>query len=167
MRSVGCMKRRSTRTCSICSKDGCRDAGCDGSGDAASEDGGSFWKVTLRRNDAALEAYREVLIDDARSSIAREGLERMLDDDNLRLRAAEVLEPSTLHGDLRALGDWASCLRRTWPMCRRIVRLRKVAELQLRSATAWCAQTLARAVQLAIRRAELPGCSISSDALTH
>ena len=58
----------------------------------------------LRRTDAALEAYREVLVDDARSQVAREGLERMLDDDSLRLRAAEVLEPIyTLLGDTRAL----------------------------------------------------------------
>jgi hypothetical protein len=74
-----------------------------------------------------------VLVDDARSQVAREGLERMLDDDSLRLRAAEVLEPIyTLLGDTRAL-ERLSELFATYlaDVHERIVRLRKVAELRI------------------------------------
>ena len=113
----------------------------------------------LRRNDAALEAYREVLIDDAHSQVAREGLERMLDDDSLRLRAAEVLEPIyALLGDTRAL-ERLSELFATYlaDVHERIVRLRKVAELRISlKEPKGALEALSRAVRLAVAEGELP-----------
>ena len=113
----------------------------------------------LRRNDAALESYREVLVDDAHNQVAREGLERMLDDDSLRLRAAEVLEPIyTLRNDTRAL-ERVSELFATYlaDVHERIGRLRKVAELRIALGEQKGAlEALSRAVRLAVTEGELP-----------
>ena len=114
----------------------------------------------LRRTDAALDAYREILAEEPQNAVARQGLERMLDDDSLRLRAAEVLEPIyVLTGDLQAqvrvcelfatyLGD----------VHERIARLKLVAELktQLEDLPA-ALDALARAARLSVAEAEIAG----------
>ena len=112
----------------------------------------------LRRTDAALDAYREVLLEEPHNAVAREGLERMLDDDSLRLRAAEVLEPIyTLRGDTRSL-EKISELFATYlvDVHERIARLKKVAELRVALAEPKGAlDALARAVRLAVAETEL------------
>jgi len=107
----------------------------------------------LRRSDAALDTYREILIEDPKNPGARAGLERMLDSDNLRLRAAEVLEPIyQMLGDVPALVRMSE-LFATYlsDVQERISRLRRVAELrgELHEPAA-ALDALSRAARLAV-----------------
>lgn len=114
---------------------------------------------SLRRPDAALDQYREILGEEPGNKVARAGLEDMLDDDSLRLRAAEVLEPIyQMFSDSAALVRinelFATYLADVHD---RISRLKNVAELraQLKEPQA-ALEALARAVRLAVTENELP-----------
>jgi len=113
----------------------------------------------LRRPDAALEAYREILVEEPHNDIARRGLEGMLDDDTLRLRAAEVLEPIyQLRGDVPAqvrmcelFATYLADLRE------RVSRLKRVAELKAQLGEMKAAlDALARAARLSVGESDLP-----------
>ncbi len=107
----------------------------------------------LRRSDAALDAYREILDEDPTHKGARAGLERMISHDSLRLRAAEVLEPIyQMLGDLPSLVQMSE-LFATYlgDVQERISRLKRVAELkgQLGEPAA-VLDALSRAARLAV-----------------
>ncbi len=107
----------------------------------------------LRRADAALDAYREILVEEPRDAVARKGLERMLDNDTLRLRAAEVLEPIyQLLADRPALVRMSELFATYLPdLQERISRLKRVAELKNDLGEAGAAlDALARAARLAV-----------------
>jgi tetratricopeptide (TPR) repeat protein len=113
----------------------------------------------LRRPDAALDQYREILAEEPGNHVARSGLEDMLDDDSLRLRAAEVLEPI-----YQRFSDTAALVRinelfATYlgDVHERIARLKKVAELRAELKEPQAAlEALARASRLAVTESELP-----------
>ena len=112
----------------------------------------------LRRSDSALDTYREILVEDPKNDGARSGLERMLDSDSLRLRAAEVLEPIyQMLGDVPALVRMSE-LFATYlsDVQERITRLKRVAELknQLNEPAA-ALDALARAARLAVGESAL------------
>jgi tetratricopeptide (TPR) repeat protein len=113
----------------------------------------------FRRNDQALERWKEVLDEDPRHEAARAGLEKLLDDDELRLRAAEVLEPHYQRGgELDKLIRLSELWAQHAPDPReRITRLRKIAELKEQSASAEGAfDALARASRFAVGEPDLP-----------
>jgi tetratricopeptide (TPR) repeat protein len=113
----------------------------------------------FRRYDQALERFREVLDEDPRHEGARQGLERLLDDSELRLRAAEVLEPHYERmGELDKLVRLSELWAQHAPDPReRIARLRKIAELKEQSASAEGAfDALARAARVAVGEPDLP-----------
>ena len=113
----------------------------------------------LRRSDAALDAYREILVEEPRDATARAGLERMLDNDTLRLRAAEVLEPIyQLLADRPALVRMSELFATYLPDLQdRISRLKRVAELKNDlSESAAALDALARAARLAVGEPVLP-----------
>ncbi|HEY7956264.1 MAG TPA: tetratricopeptide repeat protein, partial [Polyangia bacterium] len=111
------------------------------------------------RRDQALERYREILDEDPRHEGARAGLERLLDDDELRLRAAEVLEPHYQTGGeldklVRLSELWAE---HALDPRERITRLKKVAELKQASASSEGAfDALRRAALVAVGEPDLP-----------
>lgn len=113
----------------------------------------------LRRKDAALDQYREILGEEAGNPVARRGLEDMLDDDSLRLRAAEVLEPI-----YQRFSDTAALVRinelfATYlgDVHERITRLKTVAGLRAELSEPQAAlEALARATRLAVSESELP-----------
>jgi tetratricopeptide (TPR) repeat protein len=113
----------------------------------------------LHRLDAALECYREILDEDRVHAGARAGLERMLDDDELRLRAAEVLEPiyegmADLPALVRICELFAAYVA---DLRERISRLKKVAELKTQLGEMHAAfDALARAARLGAAEQELP-----------
>jgi len=111
------------------------------------------------RRDQSLERYREILDEDPRHEGARQGLERLLDDDDLRLRAAEVLEPHyERSGELEQLVRLSELWAQHAPDPReRITRLRKIAELREQSASAEGAfDALQRAARVAVGEPDLP-----------
>ncbi len=84
------------------------------------------------RHDQALERYKEVLAVDPRHAGARAGVEALLEDEDLRLRAAEVLEP---HYQAAGETDKLVQLHELWarhaPDPReRVQRLRQIAALR-------------------------------------
>jgi tetratricopeptide (TPR) repeat protein len=111
----------------------------------------------FRRNDQALERWREVLEEDPRHESARQGLEKLLDDDDLRLRAAEVLEPH-YSGETDKLIRLSELWAQYAPDPReRITRLRRIAELREQSASAEGAfEALSRAARVAVGEPDLP-----------
>lgn len=86
------------------------------------------------RREEALEHYRKILALDASHDKARAGLEVLLDDADLRLTAAEVLEPVyEASADLPALVRTSELYAEHAPdLSVRIERLRKVCELRLK-----------------------------------
>jgi golgin subfamily B member 1 len=120
---------------------------------------GALAEHKLGRPDQALERYRDLLQLHPDHDGARAGLERMLEDEQLRLRAAEVLEPI-----YQARADFArlAALHELWADAspdagERIRRLRQVAELceeQLKDPDRAFA-AYARAVRDALGDAEL------------
>ena len=86
----------------------------------------------LRRADAALDAYRGSWSKSRAMPSPAKGLERMLDNDTLRLRAAEVLEPIyQLLADRPALVRMSELFATYLPdLQERISRLKRVAELR-------------------------------------
>lgn len=113
----------------------------------------------FRRLDQALERYREVLEEDAAHAGARAGLEKLLDDEDLRLRAAEVLEPHYQRaGEIDKLVRIAELWAEHAPDPReRIARLGHIAELREQGAEAGGAfDALARAARVAVGEPDLP-----------
>ena len=114
---------------------------------------------TLRRPDAALDEYREILVEQPRNEVARQGLEGLLSDDSLRLRSAEVLEPiyqmlADVPAQVRMCELFAQYLS---DLRERISRLKKVAELKTQLGEMKAAlDALARAARLAVGEGELP-----------
>ncbi|HEY3359783.1 MAG TPA: tetratricopeptide repeat protein [Polyangia bacterium] len=92
---------------------------------------GALLEHKLARPEQALERYRDLLGMDPEHDGARQGLERMLADEQLRLKAAEVLEP--IYG-ARADFPRLCKLHELWAEAsqdppERVRRLRTVAEL--------------------------------------
>jgi tetratricopeptide (TPR) repeat protein len=111
------------------------------------------------RREEALERFREVLDAEPRNGTARAGVEKYLEDADLRLRAAEVLEPhyksaAELDNQVRLAELWAEHA----PDPReRIVRLTQIAGLKERAGDADAAfEALARAARLAVGEPVLP-----------
>jgi hypothetical protein len=113
----------------------------------------------LRRSDSALEVYRDILGEAPSHQVARAGLEDLLDNDLLRLRAAEVLEPIYVQlEDVRAQVTLSELLATYLPdVQERISRLRQVAILRntLQEPTA-ALDALSRAARLGVGEAVLP-----------
>ncbi len=111
------------------------------------------------RREEALEHYREVLEAEPRNGAARAGVEKYLDDPDLRLRAAEVLEPhyqtaSELDKQIQLAELWA---QHAPDPRERIVRLTQIAQLKERSGDAAAAlDALARAARIGVGEPELP-----------
>src|SRR5581483_2233654 len=113
----------------------------------------------FKRYDQALERYREVLELDPRHAQARAGLERLLDDEDLRLRAAEVLEPHYQKaGELDKLVTLSELWARYAPDPReRITRLRRIAQLKEQAGDPVGAfEALGRAARFAVGEPDLP-----------
>jgi tetratricopeptide (TPR) repeat protein len=113
----------------------------------------------FKRYDQALERYREVLAEDPKHEGARGGLEKLLEDEDLRLRAAEVLEPHYERaGEIEKLIKLSELWARYAPDPReRISRLRKIAELREQGASAEGAfDALSRAARFAVGEPDLP-----------
>jgi tetratricopeptide (TPR) repeat protein len=109
------------------------------------------------RRDQALERYREVLEDEPGSAAARAGLEALLEDEDLRLKAAEVLEPIYQKANrLDAVAKLHELFAEHAPDTReRIGRLRRIAELRL-AEPAEAFQALSRSARLAVGEPDLP-----------
>ena len=111
------------------------------------------------RREEALERFREVLDVEPRSSAARSGVEKYLDDVDLRLRAAEVLEPhyqtaSELDKQIQLAELWA---QHAPDPRERITRLNQIAQLKERAGDDDAAfEALARAARIAVGEPELP-----------
>ncbi|HEX4459504.1 MAG TPA: tetratricopeptide repeat protein, partial [Polyangia bacterium] len=111
------------------------------------------------RRDQALERYREVLDVEPRNSAARAGVEKYLDDPDLRLRAAEVLEP---HYQVASELDKQIQLAELWAQHapdprERITRLMQIASLKERAGDAEAAfDAFARAARIGVGEPELP-----------
>ncbi len=113
----------------------------------------------FKRYDQALERYREVLAEEPRHEGARAGLEKLLDDEDLRLRAAEVLEPHyEKAGEIEKLIRLSELWARYAPDPReRINRLGRIAELREQGASASGAfDALSRAARFAVGEPDLP-----------
>ncbi|HEY2747131.1 MAG TPA: hypothetical protein VGL86_21055, partial [Polyangia bacterium] len=111
------------------------------------------------RREEALEKHREVLDVEPRNAVARAGVEKYLDDPDLRLRAAEVLEPhyqttSELDKQIQLAELWA---QHAPDPRERIVRLTQIAQLKEKSGDADAAfEALARAARIGVGEPELP-----------
>jgi tetratricopeptide (TPR) repeat protein len=117
-------------------------------------------QAQLGRREQALERFREVLDEDFRHEGARAGLEALTTDEDLRLRAAEVLEPCYERaGELDKLIKISELFAEHAPDPReRIARLRKIAELQKGAKSAEGSfGALSRAARYAVGEPELPG----------
>ncbi len=119
----------------------------------------------LMRPDQALDRYREMLDEEPDNAAARAGLERMLSDEDLRLRAAEVLEPiyqkdAARKGDVEKLIQLSELWAEHAPDPReRIARLRRIAELregQQPDGRKAAFDALSRAARVAVGESELP-----------
>ncbi|MGZ3426999.1 MAG: hypothetical protein ACXVCV_10145, partial [Polyangia bacterium] len=111
------------------------------------------------RREEALEHYREVLDAEPRNAAARVGVEKYLSDPDLRLRAAEVLEPHyQTAGELVEQIKLAELWAEHAPDPReRIVRLTQIAQLKERSGDGDAAfEALARAARIGVGEPELP-----------
>ncbi|MSP60174.1 MAG: tetratricopeptide repeat protein [Myxococcales bacterium] len=113
----------------------------------------------LSHADQALDRFREMLAVEPDNTAARAGLERMLRDDELRLRAAEVLEPiyEAKGGDLEMLCQLSELFAEHSPdPHERIARLRKVARLREQGGNPKAAlDALSRASRIAVAESEL------------
>ena len=124
----------------------------------------------LARPEQALERYREMVADDPDNEAARIGLERMLADEDLRLRAAEVLEPIYEgKGDGKKLIQlcelWAA--HASDPRDR-VQRLRRVAGLRLQAGeTRDAFDALGRAARIAVGEPELAQLLDGLESLAH
>ncbi len=110
------------------------------------------------RRDQSLERYREVLQREPQNKDARAALEALLDDEDLRLRAAEVLEPVyTREGDLdRRLKLAELFAQHAHDLRERIARLEQIAQLETaRGKDAAAFDALARAARLAVAEPDL------------
>ncbi len=111
------------------------------------------------RRDQALERYREVLDVEPRNSAARVGVEKYLEDPDLRLRAAEVLEP---HYQVASELDKQIQLAELWAQHapdprERITRLMQIATLKERAGDSEAAfDAFARAARIGVGEPELP-----------
>ena len=117
-------------------------------------------QMQLGRREQALERFREILDEDFRHEGARAGLETLTGDEDLRLRAAEVLEPCyDRAGELDKLIKISELFAEHAPDPReRIARLRKIAELQKGAKSAEGSfGALSRAARYAVGEPELPG----------
>jgi tetratricopeptide (TPR) repeat protein len=111
------------------------------------------------RRDQALERWAEILQLDDHHAEARAGLEKLLGDDELRLRAAEVLEPHyQAAGELDKLVALQELHARYAPDPRdRIGRLRRIAALEEQaSKRALAFDAIARAARFAVGEPDLP-----------
>ncbi|MBI4512241.1 MAG: tetratricopeptide repeat protein [Deltaproteobacteria bacterium] len=135
---------------------------------------GTLLRDQLGRPEEALERFREILAETSPARLAREGsesdqshvvhgalfaVERALDDDALKLRAAEILQPiyweNADHAKLIRLFELEAAA--IDDPRERITRLRKIAELKERSLDdmAGAFDALARACRAAIAEPEL------------
>ena len=111
------------------------------------------------RREEALEHHRAVLDAEPRNAAARAGVEKYLDDPDLRLRAAEVLEPhyqtaSELDKQIQLAELWA---QHAPDPRERIVRLTQIAQLKERGGDTDAAfEALARAARIGVGEPELP-----------
>lgn len=113
----------------------------------------------LHRLEEALERYREVLADEPGNEAARQGIERMLADPDLRLRAATVLEPFYESRGERAklIGLHELWAEHAPELQERLQRLRRIAALQQQAGDLKASfDALARAARLAVAELELP-----------
>ncbi|HEX2574271.1 MAG TPA: tetratricopeptide repeat protein [Polyangia bacterium] len=113
----------------------------------------------LHRLEEALERYREVLADEPGNEAARQGIERMLADPDLRLRAAAVLEPfyETRGERAKLIGLHELWAEHAPELQERLQRLRRIAALQQQAGDLGASfQALARAARLAVAELELP-----------
>ncbi len=95
---------------------------------------GEILRDKLARREESLERFHQILLEDASHDAARSAVERMLEDEALKLRAAEILQPiydgrgdhdklaSLLELEARALDDPRE----------RLIRLRRIADLRER-----------------------------------
>ena len=113
----------------------------------------------LSRPSEALDRFREVLVDEPDNAAARAGLERMLTDEDLRLRAAEVLEPIYEgRGDVEQLIQLSELWAEHSEDAReRIARLGKAARLHEQlGRTPEAFGALSRAARAAVGEPDLP-----------
>jgi tetratricopeptide (TPR) repeat protein len=92
---------------------------------------GTVLRDRLSRREEALERFRQVLAEDPDNVPARAAIEAMLDDSELKLRAAEVLQPIYESGaEHQKLADLIELEAAALDDVReRVVRLRRVAQL--------------------------------------
>jgi tetratricopeptide (TPR) repeat protein len=116
-------------------------------------------EIEFGMRDRAVERYRRVLEGDPRHEGARSGLESLLDDPDLRLQIAEILERHyRAAGNISKLIEISELFAEYSPDVReRLLRLRRVAELRARQDDiegAWV--VLERAARMAVSEPELP-----------
>ncbi len=116
-------------------------------------------ELEVGRTEAAVERYREILDRDPKHEGALRGLEPMLSDPSLRLRAAEILEPRyrELDDSARLLGIHELIADASPDLRERVSRLQRAAELRVASGDRDAAfDALARAARLSVAEPDLP-----------
>lgn len=90
---------------------------------------GYLQEVMFENFDEALDYYREVVQDDPEHGGVIDGLERMVEDEELRLEVAELLEPA-----YRERGDWSKLIELLELQIEVVEEPREVADLNRRIA---------------------------------